>query len=234
MLTQFRSKRLILSSLLAVFSALGLTGAANQSVIGTIVSSSGATVSGIAVPGQGTLTSNDTLTTAKGGSAWVRVSPEISVGLSQNTSVRFSESAGQISALLSSGAVAARNTGDHAVVVETSNLKIEPAQGQSVYVVALLPNHTTVISARRGDVVVEEASSARKHLVAQGHYARISNAPSSESGQAGTGSGATAASGGILNSAPVLFAIGVGAGVGIGFGIAEGPLGLGPASPSAP
>jgi hypothetical protein len=127
--------------------------------------------------------------------------------------------------------MAAKSSGNETLVVETPRFKIEPAHDQAVYIVAMLPGDTTIVSARQGNLAVTETNSGKKHIVPEGHYAKISNAPGGVPGQAGAP--AAAAPPGLLNNAPVLFAIGVGAGIGVGFGIAEGPLGL-PASPSAP
>jgi len=127
--------------------------------------------------------------------------------------------------------MAVKSSGNETLVVETPKFKIEPAQDQAVYIVAMLAGGTTIVSARRGNLAVTETNSGKKHVVPEGHYAKISKAPGAVPGQAGAP--AASAPPGLLNSAPVLFAIGVGAGIGVGFGIAEGPLGL-PASPSGP
>lgn len=235
MVLRLASKRLISLCFATLLSVPVMAVAPNHPVIGTIVQSSGATLSGIAVPSQGTLVTDAVLNTASGGSAWVRFSPDLQAGLSEETSVSFDNADGYISAHLSSGTVAAKSSGKQELVVDTRGFRIEPAQGKAqgkaVYVVALLPDNTTIVSARRGNVAVTETSSGKKHLVPEGHYAKISSAPAATPGQAGA---AAAASPGLLNSTPVLFAIGLGSGLGVGFGVAEGPLGLSPASPSAP
>lgn len=232
MAMQLASKRLISLCFVTLLSASLMAVAPNHPVIGTIMQSVGATLSGIALPSQGTLVTDAVLSTAQGGSAWVRFSADLQAGLSEQTSVSFDTAGGQIWAHLSSGTIAAKSVGNETLAVETSRLKVGPAQGKAVYVVALLADSTTIVSARRGNVAVTETSSGKKHLIPEGHYARISNAPAAAPAQGGAA--AAAASPGLLNSTPVLFAIGVGSGLGIGFGVAEGPLGLSPASPSAP
>ena len=232
MLNQIRSKRLALLGAATVFvvSAFALGG--STEVVGTVVRSSGATLSGVAIPGQGTLTADAILKTEKGGSAWVRLSSDTQVGLSENTSVRFDTVGNRVSALLSSGTIAANSSEKKPLVVETPKIRIEPAAGKAVYIVALLRGDTTIVSARQGDISVTETASEKKHLVPAGHYAKISNAPAATPAQSG---GTTAAApAGLLNDTPLVFAISVGAGFGIGFGVAEGPLGVSSASPSAP
>lgn len=224
-------KQLIRLSLLTLLTSPLLLVAASQPVIGSIVNSSHATLAGVTVRGQGTLTTGAVLSTAKGGSALVRFSADAQAGLSGETSVRFSSADGRVSAKLSSGTMAAKSAGNETLVVETPRFKVEPAQNQALYIVAMLPGGTTIVSARQGNLAVTDTNSGKKHFVPQGHYAKISNAPGAVPGQAGAP--VAAAPPGLLNSAPVLIAIGVGSGLGVGFGIAEGPLGL-PASPSAP
>ena len=225
-------KHLTRLSLLTILTSPLLLAAASQPVIGSIVKSSHATLAGVTVPGQGTLTTGAVLSTAKGGSAWVRFSSDTQAGLSEETSVRFSGADGRVSAKLSSGTMAAKSSGNETLVVETPRFKIEPAQGKAVYIVAMLPGNTTIVSARLGNLAVTETNSGKKHLVPAGHYAKISNAPAGVPGQAGAP--AAGAPPGLLSNAPALFAISVGAGIGVGFGIAEGPLSLPTASPSAP
>jgi hypothetical protein len=232
MLIHPESKRLIPLVAATLLSVSALALAANGEGIGTIVRSSRANLSGVAVPGEGTLTAGALLSTDKGGSAWVRFSAETQAGLSEGTSVRFETASGHVLAQLSSGTMAAKSSGKSPLVVETPRFTVEPAEGKAVYVVALLPDDTTIVSARQGDVSVTEGKSGKKHFLPAGHYAKISNAPAGTPAQAG--SAAAGAAPGLLNDTPLVFAISVGAGLGTGFGIAEGPLGVGPASPSAP
>jgi hypothetical protein len=232
MLSHIASKRLIPLVGATILSPSAIALAVSAEVIGTVVRSSRATMAGVAIPGQGTLTAHALLSTETGGSIWVRFSPENQAGLSEDTSVRFETVGGRVSAQLSSGTIAAKSSGKDALVVETPRLRVEPAEGQAVYVVALLRDNTTIVSARQGDISITEVNSERKHLVPAGHYARISNAPAGTPAQAGDTAAAVPA--GLLNDTPLVFVISVGAGFGIGFGIGEGPLGAGPASPSAP
>lgn len=232
MLFHLTSKQLIALVIVAALLALsGRAVAANPKVLGTIISSSRATISGVAIPGGGTLTADDLLSTAKGGSALVRFSPATQADLSGDTSVRFAAAGGRVSALLSSGTMVARSSGKDALVVETARFMVEPAERNTVYVVALLPNDTMIVSARQGDISVTETNSGKKHFVSAGHYAKISDAPAGTPAQGAAGG----VSAGLLNNTPLVFAISVGTGVGTGVGIAEGPLGVAAnPSPTAP
>lgn len=228
------NRKMMFLALATLFSIPFLSVAANPEVLGTVVKSSQATLAGVTIPGQGTLTSDAVLSTAKGGSAWVRFSDNTQAGLSEQTSVRFRSDGDMVLGHISSGAIAAKSLGQKALVIETPNFKIEPTPGGRVlYVVAMLPDNSTIVSARRGNVEVTETASRKKHLVPEGHYARISNAAAGAPGQAG-GAPAAAAPSGLLTSGPLIMAISVGAGFTIGFGVGEGPLGLSAASPSAP
>lgn len=232
------NRKLIIFALSTLFLAPYLMGAGNQEVIGTIVKSYRASLAGITIPDQGTLTTNAVLSTTKGGSAWVRFSKNTQAGLSEHTSVRFRSERNGVVGKISSGTIAAKSVGKDALVIETPKFRIEPAPGrQALYMVAMLSDNTTIISARRGNLAVTDTRSGKRYLVPEDHYAKISNAPAGTPGQAAAPSGqagAAAAPPGLLNSTPVIFALSLGSGMAVGFGVAEGPLGLGSASPSAP
>ncbi len=221
----------ISSTVIAVIVGLSLGAAAAGNVVGDVVASQHASVNGITVPGEWTVASGDALTTAAGGNALVHLSTSAQARLSENTSVVFQRNLDQVSARLSSGTLDIKEGGKDNLVIKTDELTVEAARpGKSEYVVAMLGDRT-VVSARSGDVTITEAGTGQRHLISQGHYGTISQAPGSSPGSAAPGASSQS---GILHNKPLMIAIVVGAGVGIGFAVGEGVLGSSPASPSQP
>jgi len=164
---------MIVWMLLATVSSLPLA-AAHQQVIGHVVSSPRASLDGIIVPGEGTLFSGDTVTTEKGGGALVQLSPAIRASLSEETSVRFKTTEGQVWAQISSGTLVTETDSKSALVVETPKYKINPTtQGKAVYVVTMLPDKDTLVATRSGQISITEISSNQSYLLSQGQYAQI-------------------------------------------------------------
>src|SRR5437016_5570709 len=112
------ARRRMVWTLVATLSALPLA-AANQPVIGHVVSSSRASLGGINVPDEGTIFSEDTLTTEKGGGALLQLSPTIRASLSEETSIRFKTSGGHPLAQMTSGTLVTETDGKGTLVVET-------------------------------------------------------------------------------------------------------------------
>ncbi len=180
-------KKLTLEALvIGGVSCLSLMAAGNRQVIGQVVTSSGASLGGVVIPDESTLTAGDLLTTAKGGSALVKFSPTTQVTVSEETSVQFRRAAGHILAQLSSGTgtMVSDGLGKDFLIVETPKCKIEPAeQGKAIYLVAVLPDQSTLVAARHGKVSVTESSSGRSYLLSEGEYAAIATPSASVPGQ---------------------------------------------------
>lgn len=225
------TRKSILSVVVIAVSTVLFGAAGNPLVVGRLISSAGATLAGEAVPAGGTIRLGDVLTTRKAGNALVVLAAETEASLSENTSVRFSRGGTYLSMRLSSGAVRAKSLGKDSLIVETPAYRIEPVEhGKAVYLVAMLPDKTTVVAARHGKVSITEVTSGQNYVVDEGHFAKVSSSPSGvPAGRPVTG-GLHA----LLQSPAVMGVIAVGAGTGISLGIAEGPLAEpGPASPSS-
>ncbi len=237
-------RKIFIWTLVASLSGLPLTAAADQEVIGKVASSSGASLRGIAIPGEGTILSGDTLSTNKGGGALVELSPTVRASLSEETSVRLQNVGGHLSAQMSSGTLVTETSGKDALVVETPKYKINPVeQGKSVYVVAMLPDKSTVIAAPSGQVSITEISSSRSYLLSEGQYVQI---PGLSSGVPGQGGGKVEADpsptrildplwhiGSLSHKASIILVTAIAGGTAAAIAI---PLALrgGPASPSKP
>ncbi len=246
------SRKIIIWNLVASLSGLPLAVAANHQVIGKVVSSSAASLGGIAIPNGGTILIGDTLSTEKGGGALVNLSPTTQASLAEQTSVCFQNVDGHLSARMSLGTIVTETLGKDVLVVETPKYKIEPGtQGKAIYLVSVLPDKSTLVAARYGTVAITENRSGHSYLLLTGQYAAI---PASSSGVPGQekeetkqepGKQAGQATeevteepwhiGSLSHSASIaVVGAGVGGGVAAAVAAASGGGGGHPASPSRP
>ena len=247
MLTSCLRKAICLGLVLGL-SLSTLPAAGGQQAIGQIVSSSGASVGGVAVPGPGTVLAGDTLSTAKGGNALVKISANTQVSLAGETTVNFSNPSGHPLARISSGIVLAETGGADSLSIETPRCRIAQAQpGNGTYLVSVSPDGSSMFTARHGAALVTEISSGRSNTLSEGET-EVCAAPSSPvleqereeakpapgepAGQAPPHPAATH-----HGSSGILILVAVGAAAGVGVAVAAGGKGGGgggPASPSAP
>lgn len=214
--------------------ALTLMMWANPPGVGEIIRSSNTSLNGVIVPEQGTVRPGSVLATGEHGSALVQFSPDTQVNLLERTSVTFRDDAGRLSAEMSSGTLGAKSLGKEPLVVETPAYEIGPAgQKGAIYVVAMLPDLTTVVSARRGPVSILQKSSGESYVLSEGHYAKIANAPQGippQTSQNGRGGPPPALAG----PPGKVFIISVAAGVGVAIILDQTVLSSPAVSPSAP
>jgi len=201
--------------------------------VGEIIRSSNTSINGVAVPVQGTVTPGAVLKTAADGSALVQFSTETQINLSGNTSVSFRTDDNRLTAEMSAGTVGAKSLGKDPLAVETPQFRIEPSMQKAIYVVALLPDQTTIVSARQGSVTVVQKASGEKYVVSEGRYARVASGdppvpPEPTPRQAG------GPPKGLGNSPTKLIILSAGAGVGLALILAYTVLEPAPISPSAP
>lgn len=171
--------RLYLSTLLAMQLAAGggfaLPG--GTSVIGHVIVSSKATVGEVSLPGEGNLLNNDQVRTGKDGRAVVDFPEKIRAAVGEDTTVRFRSAAGRLIADLDAGTVITLKQEQAALRVETPKYSVEPkAGGKAVYMVALLPDRSTTVAARFGNVLITEKASGHRYELREGSYASISAA----------------------------------------------------------
>ncbi|HXJ94789.1 MAG TPA: hypothetical protein VMT20_18250 [Terriglobia bacterium] len=213
--------------------ALSLVTWANAPGAGEIIRASNTTLNGVAVPEVGTVTPGSVLATGDNGSALVQFSPDTQVNLLARTSVTFRSDLGRLSAEMSSGTVGAKSLGQAPLLVETSSYQIRPAgQSGAIYVVAILPDLTTVVSARRGSVSILQKSSGEEYALSEGHYVKLAGDPQSIPPQTSQNSPSSRPAG-LLRPPGKAFVIAVGAGVGLAV-ILDETLEPSPVSPSAP
>ncbi len=225
---------------------LPFSDASPNEVIGKIVGSSGAFLDEIKIPNEGTILTGDRLKTEKGGGALVRLSATTQVSLSEETAVLFYKNADKVSVKVSSGTLLVETLGNNPAVVETAQYVTEPAeQGKAIYLVAVLPDKSAVITARRGKVSIREASTGRSYLVPEGYMAVPAGNPSGIPGQekeepkqapgAPAGPSTEEPPNAPKNNSTLIIILAAGAAAGIGIGIAASAGGGGgPASPSRP
>ena len=159
---------------IGLLSGYPVWGADSGQVIGKIIVSSGASSGGVILPSGGTILADDLLSTAKGGRALVEFSPTTRAALAEDTAVRFRQSEGALVAEVSLGTLVAERRESAGLVVETPEYKVEPADhGKALYLVAMLPDKSTVVAARYGQVSITEVSSGENYLLAEGEYAQI-------------------------------------------------------------
>jgi hypothetical protein len=207
---------------------------ANPPGVGEIIRSSDTLLNGVPVPDSGTVTPGSVLATGDHGSALVQFSPDTQVNLLGRTSVTFKSDAGHLWAQMSAGTLGAKSLGAQRLLVETSDYEIGPAQEGAIYVVAMMPDLTTIVSARRGSVSILQKSSGGKYVLAEGHYARIADGPQGVPPQQASQNGPGGPPPGLLNSTGKLFIIAVGSGAGIAVILDQTVLAGPSVSPSVP
>jgi len=169
----------MLSGLSAFAIAVGRT----PIVVGKVVSSSHATVEGSELLSNGTILSGDAVNVGEGGSVLLSFSPTGRATLAAATNVRFSGAKGNIEAQLLSGTLNVQKENKDAFVVRTSTYRVEPqGEGKSEFLVALLPDKSTVVKAQHGKVAITETNSGEKVTLAEGLLAEI---PASAAGLPG-------------------------------------------------
>jgi hypothetical protein len=173
-----RSRQKVVSALGAMTLGMTVLALANAPGVGLIIRSTNASEDGTAIPEQGSVTPGSMLRTTTNGSALVEFTLGTQVNLLENTSVSFRSEPGQLVADLSSGTLGAKSFGDETLIVRTRDLQIEPAnQGKAIYVVAMQPDNTAIVSARQGPVSITQRSSSQKYVLPEGHYAKVADAP---------------------------------------------------------
>ncbi len=208
---------------------------ANPPGTGEIIRSSDTLLNGVTVPDLGTVTAGSSLVTGDHGSALVQFSPDTQVNLLEKTSVTFRTGTDRLSAQMSAGTLGAKSLGTEPLVVETPNYEIGPAARQgAIYVVAMLPDLTTIVSAREGSVSITQKSSGDKYVLAEGHYAKIADGPQGIPPQQASTNGPGGPPPGLANAPGKLFVIAVGSGVGISLVLDKTILAPPAISPSTP
>ena len=154
-------------------------------VMGRVVPTSGVVLQGMLLSGEDAVRSGDLLTTSAAARALVRFSADSAAEILEGSSVRFRQGIqGHPLIQLSYGQVLAASAGNSAAVVETPRYRIEPAtQSKSIYLVAILPDKSTLIAARQGDVSIAETRSGKTYSLAQGLYIAIDASAAAFPGQ---------------------------------------------------
>lgn len=208
---------------------------ANPPRAGEIIRSSDTLLNGVTVPEVGTVTPGSVLATGEHGSALVQFSPDTQVNLLERTSVTFEADAGRLSAQMSGGTLGAKSLGTEPLLVETPDYQIGPeGEAGAIYVVAMLQDLTTIVSARKGSVSIMQRSSGDKYVLPEGHYAKIADAPQGTPPQQPSKKKAGAPPPGLAGSPGKLFIITVGSGVGIAVILDKTVLAPPAISPSTP
>ncbi|MBI4166171.1 MAG: FecR domain-containing protein [Acidobacteria bacterium] len=180
--------RLFLSTLLATQLAAGggIALPGGVPVIGQVIISSNAAVGDVVLPGEGTLLENDLVSTGKDGRAVVDFPEKVRAAVGEETKVRFRNTAGRLVAALDSGTVITLKQEKADLRVETPKYSVEPiGRGRAIYVVALLPDRSTTVAARFGNVLITEKASGLRYELREGSYASISAAATGVPGAPG-------------------------------------------------
>jgi hypothetical protein len=214
--------------------AVALVIRANPPGVGEIIRSSDTLLNGVPVPQVATVSPGSILVTGERGSALVQFTPDTQVNLLERTTVTFRDEEGYLSAQMSAGTLGAKSLGTQPLLVETPDYQIGPAvQGGVIYVVAMLPDSTTVVSARKGSVSIMQRSSGNKYVLAEGHYAKVADAPQQVPPQVSQNRPGGHPPG-LLNSVGKVFVIAAGAGVGVAVILDQTVLSPPAVSPSVP
>jgi hypothetical protein len=146
-------------------------------VIGQVIAASKTSVGDVPLPVNGTLLDSDWVRTAKGGRALVDFPIKVRAAVGEETKVRFRNAAGRLVADLDSGTVITLKQEQADLRVETPKYSVEPkAGGRAVYMVALLPDRSTTVAARFGNVLITEKASGQRYELREGSFASISAA----------------------------------------------------------
>lgn len=214
----------------------GVALAANGAGVGQIIESSGTSVDGTLVPGQGMVVPGNVLTTDSQGRALVEFSEGAQINVLESSSLTFKSGTGYVRGEMASGTVAARSVAKDPVTIETPLYKIEPAQqGRAVYVVAMLPDKTTLVSATEGPVSITQMNSGRRYVVAEGRYAKLAGpgeAVSPDDQQQAPPPGERPP--GLLTTPTGLFILAVGSGTAVAITLDKTILAPSPVSPAKP
>jgi ferric-dicitrate binding protein FerR (iron transport regulator) len=171
-----RCRRLTLFGLVMLTGCSAFTLAMGRTpvVVGKVVSSSHATVEGSELLSNGTILSGDAVKVGEGGSVLLSFSPTGRATLAGATNVRFSSAKGNIEAQLLAGTLAVQRENKDAFVVRTSTHSFEPqGEGKSEFLIALLPDKSTLIKAQHGKVAITETNSGERVTLAEGLLAEI-------------------------------------------------------------
>lgn len=169
-------RRMVISwvVIIGLLSGSLIWGSDARPVIGKVLLSSRAAVGGIALPGEGTVLADDVLSTGKGGKALVDFAPAARAALGEETSVCFRRIEGDLVAELSSGILVAKEQSGQGLVIQTPKYRVQPAgRGEAIYLVGLLPDGSTVVAARNGQVSIREKSSGQSYVLPEGKFAAI-------------------------------------------------------------
>ncbi|MBZ5513982.1 MAG: hypothetical protein LAN62_03895 [Acidobacteriia bacterium] len=165
----------VLAMQLAVGGGMALPGGAP--VLGHVIVCSKASVGDVPLPAEGTLLDNDLVRTEKDGRAVVDFAGSVRTAVGEETQVRFRNTAGHLVANLDSGTVITLKQERAALRVETPKYRVEPTEsGKSLYLVALLPDRSTTVAARFGNVLITEKASGLRYELQEGKYASLSAA----------------------------------------------------------
>lgn len=216
----------------------GVALAANGAGIGEIIESSGTSVNGTLVPGQGMVMPGNVLTTDSRGRALVEFAEGAQINVLENSSLTFKSSSGNVRGEMASGVVAARSVVKDPVIIEAPGYRIEAAdKGKAVFIVAMLPDKTTLVSSTEGRVSVTQLSSGRHYVVEQGLYAKLAG-PGDDSSQDQQQQAPPLPSGnrppGLLTTPTGLFILAVGSGTGLAILLDKTVLAPSPISPARP
>jgi ferric-dicitrate binding protein FerR (iron transport regulator) len=160
--------------MLAGLSAFKPAMARTPIVVGKVVNSTHATVEGSELLSNGTILSGDAVNVGEGGSVLLSFSPTGRATLAAATNVRFSNAKGSIEATLLAGTLAVQKEKKDAFVVKMSTYKVEPqGEGKSEFMVALLPDKSTLIRAQHGNVAITETVSGERVMLPEGLLAEI-------------------------------------------------------------
>jgi hypothetical protein len=234
---------------------------AELGIVGEVVESRGASLGGVPIPGASTILAGDVLSTEQSGRALVSFSSGDRLNLTGDTSVTFEGEPGGVVARMSHGDLLAEAYNPRALTIETSRYRITPDNARpATCLVAILGDHRTVISARRGRISVTDLRSGTLKGLVAGEQVVMSDpapggqepepsqpappkpaaqapppsAPSQPTEPAGT---STPAATHKSNTGLILLLVGAGAAAGVGAALAGGGHGGGaggPVSPSAP
>jgi ferric-dicitrate binding protein FerR (iron transport regulator) len=154
-----------------------------RKVIGKVVTSTGATQNGKALPSSGWVNDGDSVSTGATGRAVIQLLPTNQVTLDENSSASFTIPVDRVLLQLQNGTIAVENKGERNVLVETTRFHIEPnSTAPSSTYVAIRTDNSTYIEAVTGDVRIRDIQSDQAYLLPAGQNTLV---PANASGVPG-------------------------------------------------
>jgi hypothetical protein len=146
--------------------------AAPRKFVGQVEATNGVAIGGWPARSHDALFSGDRVATSTDATALVKFSAFSQTSVLQQSSIRFQrDAAGRALAEVSSGMALTTTAGRKDLIIETAKYRVQPVEEKrTIYLVALLPDKSTLIAARQGDISITDIRSRKRYQLTSGRY----------------------------------------------------------------